>query len=100
MRRAGEGRADQGAETVTDERGLTIGEIKLMDDIWCALMARKRNKRGYRVRQGTAPRRRRPMRRRARAFHFEPAETAVQALPDSFRTYLSADDTAAVDCLS
>ncbi len=52
MWRAGEGRADQGAETVTDERGLTIGEIKFMDGIWCELMARKRNKRGYLVRFG------------------------------------------------
>ena len=52
MWRAGEGRADQGAETIADEHGLTIGEIKFMDDIWCALMARKRNKRGYLVRCG------------------------------------------------
>ncbi|MGZ4853227.1 MAG: hypothetical protein ACXV3D_08610 [Halobacteriota archaeon] len=52
MWRAGEGRADQGADTVTDERGLAIGEIKFLDDIWCTLMARKRNKRGYLVRLG------------------------------------------------
>ena len=50
--RAGTGRADKGGETVADERGLTIGEIKLLDDIWSALMARKRNKRGYLVRLG------------------------------------------------
>jgi hypothetical protein len=50
--RAGTGRADKGGETVADERGLNIGEIKLLDDIWSALMARKRNKRGYLVRLG------------------------------------------------
>ena len=50
--RSGTGRADKGGETVADERGLTIGEIKLLDDIWSALMARKRNKRGYLVRLG------------------------------------------------
>ena len=50
--RSGMGRADKGGETVADERGLTIGEIKLLDDIWSALMARKRNKRGYLVRLG------------------------------------------------
>lgn len=50
--RAGTGRADKGGETVADERGLTIGEIKMLDDIWSALMARKRNKRGYLVRLG------------------------------------------------
>jgi hypothetical protein len=48
--RAGTGRADKGGETVADELGLTVGEIKLLDDIWSALMARKRNKRGYLVR--------------------------------------------------
>ena len=50
--RSGTGRADKGGETVADERGLTIGEIKLLDNIWSALMARKRNKRGYLVRLG------------------------------------------------
>jgi hypothetical protein len=50
--RAGTGRADKGGETIADERGLTIGEIKLLDDIWSTLMARKRNKRGYLVRLG------------------------------------------------
>ena len=50
--RAGTGRADKGGETVADERGLTIGEIRILDDVWCALMARKRNKRGYLVRLG------------------------------------------------
>lgn len=47
MWRAGEGRADKGAETVTDERGLTIAEIALLDQLWCELMERKRNGRGY-----------------------------------------------------
>ena len=50
--RAGMGRADRGGETVPDERGLTIGEIAFLDDIWRQLMDRKRNKRGYLVRLG------------------------------------------------
>ena len=47
--RAGTGRADKGGETVTDERGLTIGEIKFLDEAWRHLMDRKSNKRGYLV---------------------------------------------------
>jgi hypothetical protein len=50
--RAGTGRADKGGETVADERGLTVGEIKFLDDMWRELMDRKRNKRGYLVRIG------------------------------------------------
>jgi hypothetical protein len=50
--RAGSGRADQGGETVPDERGLTVGEIKFLDDLWRDLMNRRRNKRGYLVRFG------------------------------------------------
>jgi len=49
--RTGTGRTDEGGDTVADERGLTIGEIKFLDDIWNALMARKLNKRGYLVRK-------------------------------------------------
>ena len=50
--RAGMGRADQGAETVADERGLTVGEIKFLDNLWRELMERTRNKRGYLIRIG------------------------------------------------
>jgi hypothetical protein len=52
MWRAGTGRADKGGETVSDERGLTVGEIAFLDDVWRNLMGRKRNKRGYLVRLG------------------------------------------------
>ena len=52
MWRAGTGRADKGGETVSDERGLTVGEIAFLDDVWRDLMDRKRNKRGYLVRLG------------------------------------------------
>jgi hypothetical protein len=52
MWRAGTGRADKGGEIVADERGLTIGEIAFLDDVWRDLMDRKRNKRGYLVRLG------------------------------------------------
>jgi hypothetical protein len=50
MWRAGEGRADQGAETVTDERGLTIGEIAFLDGAWRELMDRRKDQRGYLLR--------------------------------------------------
>ena len=50
--RAGTGRADKGADTVPDERGLTMGEIALLDDIWRELMDRKPDKRGYLVQIG------------------------------------------------
>ena len=50
--RAGTGRADRGGETVSDERGLTVGEIKFLDGVWRTLMDRKRNKRGYLIRIG------------------------------------------------
>lgn len=45
--RAGTGRADQGGETVLDERGLTLVEIGFLDEIWRDLMDRKTNQRGY-----------------------------------------------------
>lgn len=41
------GRADHGAETVPDERGLTLGEIKLLDEIWRRQMATRDDDRGY-----------------------------------------------------
>jgi hypothetical protein len=47
--RAGTGRADKGGKTVEDERGLTVGEIVFLDEIWRELMGRKRDKRGYLV---------------------------------------------------
>ena len=50
--RAGAGRAEKGADTVPDERGLTMGEIAFLDDIWLELMDRKQDKRGYLVRIG------------------------------------------------
>jgi len=50
--RAGTGRADKGADTVPDERGLTMGEIAFLDDIWLELMDRRQDKRGYLVRIG------------------------------------------------
>jgi hypothetical protein len=50
--RAGMGRADRGGETVADERGLTVGEIVFLDDIWRALMDRNRSERGYLLRLG------------------------------------------------
>lgn len=50
--RAGIGRADQGGETVTDERGLSLGEIALLDGIWLEMMSRRKDQRGYLVRLG------------------------------------------------
>jgi hypothetical protein len=50
--REGTGRPDKGGETATDERGLTVGEIAFLDDLWRDLIGRKRNKRGYLVRLG------------------------------------------------
>jgi hypothetical protein len=52
MWRAGNGRADKGGETVTDERGLSIAEIAFLDSIWLELMDRKKDQRGYLVRVG------------------------------------------------
>jgi len=45
--RAGTGRKDKGAETIEDERGLTIGEVKRLDELYLWLMGRRRDKRGY-----------------------------------------------------
>jgi hypothetical protein len=52
MWRAGMGRADKGGETVADERGLNVGEIAILDDVWRALMDRNSDGRGYLVRLG------------------------------------------------
>ena len=45
--RAGLGRSDKGAETIEDERGLTIGEVRRLDELYCWLMNRRRDRRGY-----------------------------------------------------
>jgi hypothetical protein len=50
--RAGMGRADKGGEAVADERGLNVGEIMFLDEIWRTLMDRNRSKRGYLLRLG------------------------------------------------
>jgi hypothetical protein len=50
--RSGMGRADQGGETYFDERGLTICEVAFLDEVWCEIMRRRRDKRGYLVRIG------------------------------------------------
>jgi hypothetical protein len=45
--RAGTGRKDKGAETIEDERGLTVAEVKRLDELYVWLMKRRRDKRGY-----------------------------------------------------
>ncbi len=45
--RAGTGRKDKGAETIEDERGLTVAEVKRLDDLYVWLMKRRKDKRGY-----------------------------------------------------
>ena len=45
--KAGLGRKQRGAETVEDERGLTLGEVKLLDELYVWLMERRKDKRGY-----------------------------------------------------
>ncbi len=45
--RSGTGRKDNGAETIEDERGLTVGEVKRLDELYVWLMGRRRDKRGY-----------------------------------------------------
>ena len=52
MWRAGNGRADKGGETVTDERALTLAEIGLLDEIWLELMNKRQDKRGYLLQAG------------------------------------------------
>ena len=50
--RAGSGRADKGGETITDQRALTLAEIRLLDKIWLELMNKRQDKRGYLVKIG------------------------------------------------
>ncbi len=45
--RAGTGRKDKGAEAIEDERGLTVAEVKRLDELYVWLMKRRRDKRGY-----------------------------------------------------
>lgn len=45
--RSGLGRKDKGAETIEDERGLTVAEVKRLDELYVWLMKRRRDKRGY-----------------------------------------------------
>lgn len=45
--RAGLGRKDKGGETIEDERGLTVQEVKALDELYVWLMKRRKDKRGY-----------------------------------------------------
>jgi hypothetical protein len=45
--REGTGRKDSGGDTVEDERGLTLGEVKRLDELYVWLMNRRKDKRGY-----------------------------------------------------
>ena len=45
--REGMGFAKHGAETVEDERGLTIGEVRQLDNLYRCLMGRRSDNRGY-----------------------------------------------------
>ena len=45
--RAGLGKAHKGGETVEDERGLTVGEVQQLDALYCWLMKRRSDRRGY-----------------------------------------------------
>jgi hypothetical protein len=45
--RNGTGRKDKGAETIEDERGLTVAEVKRLDELYVWLMKRRKDKRGY-----------------------------------------------------
>ena len=47
--RAGLGRKDGGAETVEDDRGLTVGEVAFLDEVYDKLMRSRRDRRGYLV---------------------------------------------------
>lgn len=50
--RCGLGRADRGAETITDERSLTLAELALLDKIWVRLMRKRPDNRGYLIEIG------------------------------------------------
>jgi hypothetical protein len=45
--REGLGRADKGGETIEDERGLSVAEVKALDGLYRWLMDRRSDKRGY-----------------------------------------------------
>lgn len=45
--RAGLGRADKGGETMEDERGLSVAEVKTLDGLYRWMMDRRSDKRGY-----------------------------------------------------
>jgi hypothetical protein len=45
--RDGLGRSDKGGETIEDERGLTVGEVQQLDELYCWLMKRRSDRRGY-----------------------------------------------------
>lgn len=45
--RVGTGRKQRVAETVEDERGLTVGEVRRLDELYVWLMGRRKDKRGY-----------------------------------------------------
>lgn len=49
------GRVENGAEAIPDERGLTIGEIRLLDEIWQRQMAAREDNRGYLIETRQAP---------------------------------------------
>jgi leucyl aminopeptidase (aminopeptidase T) len=45
--RVGLGRADKGGETIEDERGLSVAEVRALDELYRWLMDRRSDKRGY-----------------------------------------------------
>lgn len=45
--REGLGRKDKGGETIEDERGLTVQEVRTLDELYVWLMKRRKDKRGY-----------------------------------------------------
>lgn len=51
-RAGGSGRSARGGETIDDERGLTIAEVKQLDELYVWLMSRRRDKRGYIISSG------------------------------------------------
>lgn len=45
--RAGLGRSDKGGQTIEDERGLTLGEVRRLDELYSWLMRQRTDRRGY-----------------------------------------------------
>jgi hypothetical protein len=45
--REGLGRADKGGETIEDERGLSVAEVRALDELYRWLMDRRSDRRGY-----------------------------------------------------